>query len=142
MDVQAFIPTMLEAFCEALVAESKSSDTQMTAAQLRQVVQNLSAIVRKTMPKGELWKDTQNLWNTDERLVSVAAGLKETRPSPPLHQSLDAILRLVGAAETSNKKKRKTAEVNGVTESTEVPVEGEAAPQKKKKMRERKASSP
>lgn len=139
IDLSAFIPSMLSTFCDTLAAEGKAEKNQMTAAQLRQVVQTLATIIRKTMPKGQPWTEVQRLWGAEDRLASVAAIVKEHRESPPLHQSLQAILRLIEPQESQRKKKRKNLEDSVIEPST---AETEPILQKKKKKRERQPESP
>lgn len=134
-EIPDFLASAAAAFSETLSSECNSEDSNMSSAQLREVLQHLSAIVRKTHNK-----DANDIWTADKTLSALLIKLKEEKKSKPLNQAIDGLLKVIGAENASRKsKKRKQGETTSAPtlpnaeESTDMPSQP-----KKKKRRERK----
>ncbi|KAG8903207.1 hypothetical protein FRC01_009291, partial [Tulasnella sp. 417] len=134
-EIPDFLSTVATVFSDVLSSECHSKDSGMSSAQLREVLQHLSAIVRKTHIK-----DADDLWTAHETLSSLLTRLKEEKKSKPLNQVIDALLKVIGVKNASKKsrkrKQRETASAPTLPEpedTTDVPSQP-----KKKKKRERK----
>lgn len=130
-EIPEFLSSAATAFYEALSSECDAKDSNMSSAQLREVMQHLSAIVRKTHSK-----DVDDIWTTHETLSSLLTRLKEEKKSKPLNQVIDALLKVIGAGGASKKsRKRKQSETTSAPAlpNTENSTDVASQPKKKKK---------
>lgn len=130
-EIPEFLSSVATAFTEALSSECDTKDSNMSSAQLREVLQNLSAIVRKTHSK-----EVDDIWTAHGTLSSLLARLKEEKKSKPLNQVVDALLKVVGTAGASKKsRKRKQSETTPAPAlpNTENTTDVASQPKKKKK---------
>ncbi|KAG9018922.1 DNA-directed DNA polymerase [Tulasnella sp. 427] len=134
-EIHDLLPSVAAVFSDALLSECSSKDSNMSAAQLREVLQNLSAIVRRTHNK-----DANDLWTANKTLSNLLARLREEKKSKPLNQAVEGLLKVIGSEGGPNKsKKRKQREPTAVTALPTLEEAGDVPSQpKKKKRRERK----